>query len=333
MNGICPNCEKVTALEELNREEEFIIRGESIKIDVHLYKCLECGEEFEEPGLPFDPIAEAYREYRHQKGMLQPEQIRDFRRKYGLTQSELSSLLSWGGATLSRYENDALQTEAHDQILKLVIHPGNFLQLLKSKPDMLAPKKRQELLDKLKIEAKSGYPLLEACEDVFGSYDPDIYSGYKSLDLAKFFNAILFFCSEDGIPKTKLNKLLFYADFMHFKDYSVSITGARYARLPFGPVPDNYNSFYATLIDERKAIRVEERPFIDYMGEFFVAQMKPDLSIFTTSELKVLATVKEFFASYNATKISEQSHQEKGYLEIENAHLIPYSFAEQMNIG
>jgi hypothetical protein len=35
--------------------------------------------------------------------------------------------LGQGGATLSRYENGALQSEAHDQLLKLVMQPENLL--------------------------------------------------------------------------------------------------------------------------------------------------------------------------------------------------------------
>jgi putative zinc finger/helix-turn-helix YgiT family protein len=333
MNGICPNCERVTPLLEVDREEEYIIRGEPIHIKVHLFQCTICGEEFEDPQFPNNAIEEAYQEYRKRKGMVQPQEICAFRKKFGLTQNELSKLLGLGGATLSRYENGALQSDAHDRILRMVMQPGNFFQLLKARPDVLGKTRMGELLEKLKSEVEAAYPLLDVCEDRFGSYSPDIFSGYKPLDLDKFINAILFFCAKSGVLKTKLNKLLFYADFFHFKYYSVSITGARYARLPFGPVPDNYNSFYATLIDEKKALKVEERPVHDYMGEFFIAQIKPDLTVFDTTELKILAAVKEEYEALSAKDISEKSHREKGYLETANSHLIPYSFADSINEG
>ena len=71
-----------------------------------------------------------------------------------------------------------------------------------------------------------------------------------NLGLAKLFNAILFFC-KGRVLKTKLNKLLFYADFKHFKEYAVSITGARYARIPFGPAPDKYAFYFATLLESK----------------------------------------------------------------------------------
>jgi len=44
--------------------------------------------------------------------MLSPYEIRELRKRYGLTQKELSLLLGWGSVTMSRYENGALQDVA-----------------------------------------------------------------------------------------------------------------------------------------------------------------------------------------------------------------------------
>jgi hypothetical protein len=203
---------------------------------------------------------------------------------------------------------------------------------LKSKPGVLDEAKVEKIIQRLKEDKKTDYPLMDFYEEELISYKPDIKSGYKSLDLEKFFNAILYFCYADEVPKTKLNKLLFYADFLHFKLYNVSITGARYARLPYGPVPDNFNLLFATMIDERGSISVEERPIHDFMGEFFTAQSKPNLSIFTASELKILASVKEFFEGFSSRQISELSHREKGYVETEIGGLISYSYADNIEI-
>jgi putative zinc finger/helix-turn-helix YgiT family protein len=109
MKGVCPGCEKITELEHIITTEEFNIRGELISVKSQYYKCKECGEEFEDPGSKDDPLDKAYREYRRKRGMVQPEEIREMRKRYSLTQKELSNLIGWGGATLSRYENGAIQ--------------------------------------------------------------------------------------------------------------------------------------------------------------------------------------------------------------------------------
>lgn len=118
MKDICPNCEKETELELVHSKEVVEVRGEPIEVDAEFFKCTECEADFENTRGP-DSLALAYREYRHRHDMLQPEQIRDWRKQYGLTQKELGQLLGWGGVTLSRYENGALQVEAHEKILRL----------------------------------------------------------------------------------------------------------------------------------------------------------------------------------------------------------------------
>src|SRR4030066_1226736 len=188
--------------------------------------------------------------------MMQPEEIREFRKKCGLTQNEMNLLLGWGGATLSRYENGALQDETHEKALRLAMEPRNLLKLIEATPDVLPEEKRDRLINELRAAEEETCSLERVYEERFGKYEASDLSGYRKLDLAKLFNAILYFC-KGGVLKTKLNKLLFYADFKHFKNYTVSIKGARYVHVPFGPAPDKYGLYFATLI-ENGAIKVEE---------------------------------------------------------------------------
>ena len=84
--------------------------------------------------------------------MLQPEQIRDWRKQYGLTQNELSQILGWGCVTLSRYENGALHSEAHEKILRLSMEPHNLITLIEETPDALPEDKRERLLGELRAD-------------------------------------------------------------------------------------------------------------------------------------------------------------------------------------
>lgn len=331
MKGICPNCEKETDLELLRTLEVVKVRGEQIEVAMEYYKCLVCHEEFEDPHSEVDSLDKAYREYRHRHGMMQPEEILDLRKRYGLTQNEMSKLLGWGGATLSRYENGALQDEAHEKVLRLTMDPRNLLRLIGETPDALSEKKRDRLIKELREAEEETYSFERIYEERFGSYEPNDLSGYKKFDLTKLFNVILFFCSEDTF-KTKLNKLLFYADFKHFKEYAVSITGVRYAHIPFGPAPDNYDYYFATLIEE-DALRVEEVSYSETVtGEKFISKKKPDLSLFSESELKILASVKEHFKRFAAKTITDFSHEEEGYKETSDGRLISYKYASKLKI-
>lgn len=334
MKGICPGCEKEHDLVLASAVEIIEVRGEPIPVEVEFLTCTECGEEFDDPQSGRDPLDDAYREYRRRHSLTQPEDIRDFRAKYALTQQELAGLLGWGGATLSRCENGALQDEAHETTLKLAMEPGNLLALVREKPLALAEEKRERIVKMLEeiMEGEECRPLDVVYGARFGDYDPSLLSGFRRLDLSKLVNAILFFCTGAEVLKTKLNKLLFYADFWHYREYAVSITGARYVHLPFGPVPDKYDYFFAALHHEEKALRIEERVCGDYVGEVYIAEREPALTVFSTSELKILANVKERFESHSATMITKLSHQERGYVETGPGDFIPYSFAESLSV-
>jgi len=331
MKGVCPCCEKFSELEHIITTEKLNVRGELIKVRAEYYKCKECGEEFEDPGSKDDPLDRAYREYRRKHGMFQPEEIREMRKLYGLTQKELSKLVGWGGATLSRYENGALQDDTHDRVLQLIKKPENIHRLILKKGGFLAEEKRNLLLEKLTSTGEEICSFPNIFENRFGKYEPSIESGYNKLNLNKLFNIIKFF-TKNGVFKSKLCKLIFYADFKHFKDYAVSITGVKYAHANHGPVPDNFEHYFATLIHDEKAIRVEEIDFKEYLGERYFSDDEPDLNIFSEGELEVLLYVKKFFKDYSATQIRKFSHNEKGYKETHVGDIISYEYANNLQI-
>ncbi len=331
MKGICPNCERETDIKLIRSTEEIKVRGEPIKVPVEYYKCLSCGEEFEDPHSNDDPLDKAYREYRKRHGMMQPEEIQNLRKRYGLTQAEMARLLGWGAITLSRYENGALQDEAHEKLLRLSEDPRNLLQLIEETPGALLDEKRQHLVERLRVAEFEAYSFERIYEERFGKYRADEFSGYSVFDFSRAINAILFFC-EEGVLKTVLNKLLFYLDFKHFKDNIVSVTGLRYAKVPFGPAPDKWQHYFALLIDEG-ALRSEEIFYDeDVTGEKFISQKRPDRNIFSDTELMTLISIKKYFHGWTAKRISEFSHNEKGFKETLQGKFISYIYAKNLQI-
>lgn len=329
MIGICPSCENESSLVLVRRPEELIIRGEIITVDVEYYKCEECGEEFEDPKSEYDPVEIAYTKYRELMGMVKPEEIRDFRKEIGLTQYELSKLIGIGIATLNRYENGALQSAAHDRILRLYMEHRNLRRLIEEDSDVLDDEKRKNILQILTQESKSHY-LSNLIEEILEHRKQSVFNGYKKFDLDKFRNTIKYFSYPEKVFKTKLTKLLFYADFVHYRQYSISITGSCYAHLPYGPVPDNYETLLGLILDKDKSIRIEEIWQYDFPGETYISNSPPDFTIFTDSEIKTLATIKEKFNDFNVRRIRDFSHNEKGYQATNDGELISFSYAEEL---
>jgi len=75
---------------------------------------------------------------------------------------------------------------------------------------------------------------------------------------------------------------------------------------------------------------VEEIVYSQYSGEKLIAVQEPDLGLFSESELRIMATVKERFKVVTAKEISELSHKEEGYVKTKNGEPISYSFANTM---
>ena len=67
-----------------------------------------------------------------------------------------------------------------------------------------------------------------------------------------------------------------------------------------------------------------------YVGEQYVTLEKPDLTIFSATELKILATVLERFKDANASEMKDLSHDEEAYKQTEEGELISYKHAKSL---
>ncbi|MCD6296123.1 MAG: hypothetical protein J7M30_03095 [Deltaproteobacteria bacterium] len=68
MKHICPNCEKISEVQYIKAAEDITVKGERINVLVEYFKCMECGDEFDDPESKHDPLALAYKEYRRLHG-------------------------------------------------------------------------------------------------------------------------------------------------------------------------------------------------------------------------------------------------------------------------
>lgn len=123
----------------------------------------------------------------------------------------------------------------------------------------------------------------------------------------KLINAIIYFLKNTKFcGKTKLFKLLYYLDFMHFRETGKPVTGLDYYAWQYGPVPkalaDEINA-PASDLKENISIRVDDNSF---------TVMKPKKKFndkfFTKRELRILENVAYIFKEAKADDIVEASH-------------------------
>lgn len=125
----------------------------------------------------------------------------------------------------------------------------------------------------------------------------------------------------------KLNKILYYADFIMFQRFNTSITGATYQKLREGPAPQELLTQRKFLVDsglaELKPIRV-----FNYIQSRLVPTADPvEPEWFAPNELTVIDEVLDEFREMTGAEVSEISHRETGWALANEGETIPYETA------
>jgi len=336
----CFKCGRDKNVRIVSKREKYEVKGETFSILARFYVCAGCGSEIFEKELDKENLELLYGKYRKTHGLLTSGQIKDIRKKYSLSQRAMTHLLEWGEVTLSRYENGSIQDPVHNEVLGFIQKPENMLEIYKKNKHLLAPKDREKLgskLDELLKDTKKGVGLISLFESLLSEDESaNEYTGFKKFNLQKTKNLILYIAeNSNGILKTKVNKLLFYIDFLFFKKFTISITGNKYVRLQFGPIPDNYDDIInlmvrEDLLEKHEVIFNRNKSIV---GEELAAKFPADKEAFNEDEIKIIDFCIEKFKKFNCGQISEYSHREKPYKETEEKALISYRLAKDLSLS
>lgn len=125
---------------------------------------------------------------------------------------------------------------------------------------------------------------------------------------------------------TKLNKVLYFADFAHVRRTGRPITGAEYQKLPQGPAPRRLLPVRDRLVEHEDA-EIRRETFLGYEQHRLIAKRDPDLSTFDDEELESVNQVLEDLAHLTAAQVSALSHAEPGWRLVEVGETIPYEAA------
>lgn len=149
----------------------------------------------------------------------------------------------------------------------------------------------------------------------------------SEFDQQKFSELVLYIAwrtmDDPEFGATKMAKTLWHADSRFFAEHGRPITGARYVRQQFGPVPREYPATRRALVENGDAsIAHHEIHGLD--AKRLVAHRTPDLDRFTAAEISLVDAVIQEVASMTAKQVSEASHGIVWEL-VEPMAEIPYS--------
>lgn len=327
---ICPECGgKESNIE--NKQEVISVKGENIAVESLIRVCT-CGTELFDEQLDEETLSKAYDIYRTNHDILSPDQIKIIRETYGLSQRTLGKLLGWGEVTVHRYESGAIPDASHNLMLKALRNPEIVSDFLFESKEAIPKSTFRRAAEKAQalIEQKKHEMFKERLISRFRHPSLNLDSGFTQFDFEKFANVVLFFANKiDLLWKTKLNKLLFYADFLCFKQNTVSITGSKYIKFEHGPVPDQYGTLL-WFMEEERFVSLDPTVLGEYKGHIIKALTEVDPDLFEDYEWDLLEAVVDKYGQYSSTEIRNISHEEKGWIETEYFSAIPYYFANSI---
>ncbi|HEV2479545.1 MAG TPA: type II TA system antitoxin MqsA family protein [Puia sp.] len=303
---------------ELQKESRVLeYRKDSFKILYHYYHCVDSGEQFTTTEIDTLNINQVHNKYRERYGIPFTDEIRDIREKYGLSATKMSEVLGLGVNVYRNYEGGEMPSVAMGRLIRLAQVPEEFSKLLEMSKNALDATEYERVKKKVSSVTHGGGKIDELTQKLlFGHSLPNIYTGYRVPDLKRIGAMIRHFATWNKPFTTALNKLMFYADFCHFKEFGHSISGISYKALPKGPVPENYGSIYNYAV-EHDFVKVEEKAFKDFVGDRFFTEdsvAEKDLP-FSKTELHVLHKISERFKGKTTRQIIDISHKEPAWMD------------------
>lgn len=103
-------------------------RGYKVNVKQNIAVCDNCGERIYVSELENENLKSLYQKYRDMSGIISPEDIIEFRKKYEISQEELVDILDWGKITINRYERGGLANQNHSDVLKLIIKNESYFK-------------------------------------------------------------------------------------------------------------------------------------------------------------------------------------------------------------
>jgi hypothetical protein len=145
---------------------------------------------------------------------------------------------------------------------------------------------------------------------------------------ARYRELVLYICQKCATdPKfgaTKLNKILYFSDFLAYATLGEPVTGFEYQRLPNGPAPRRM----LPMRDDMEKRRDLGFQIVSLRGGHTqhraVNLRAPDLGVFTAAQIALVDRVIEELWDLDAGAVSELSHRMMGWKLADLNETIPY---------
>ena len=303
-------------------------RGEQFEFEHTAWLCEDTGEQFTTDDSDTAAFVQVTNQYRAKYGIPYTDEIIDVRKRYGISAAKMSQILGIGVNQYRLYEQGEVPSVSNGRMIRSVMNPKVMLEMVESSKNEMSKSEYERIVSKVKavIAESEAYKLEQYETKRLFTVPRGADNGYAQISLDRLKNILLYFIEKsDGVFFTKMNKLLFYADFMAYRVTGKSVSGLAYKAIAHGPVPVRWDRIYS-FYDE---IDQEIVQFPDgRAGTKLVSKLSPDMAEFSDDELKILEYVSQRFKNETPTQISETSHQEEAWKQYVNSDkLIDFNMA------
>lgn len=314
-------------VKEMFQMEAMSFRGEEYLVHGWYFICEDTGRKFSTGEQDNATLNDLYAQYRVKHNIPFPDEIASIRKRYGLNQSQIGKLLGFGVNQWAKYENGQVPSESNGRLIGALRRKSVALSLVQDLRSIFEEDEYKKILNA--IQASPDQDIVPDQDSIlYRGTSRSIENGFGEFHHQKVEEMVKFFAAK-GIGVTKLNKKMFYADFLHFKHYGISISGLRYQAIHYGPVPVHYATVYDNIPGLERHVQVEgENERITYEST-----IEPNLSVFSPHEITSLETVEKLLGNLSTREIVELSHKETAWQEhYGQMEIIPYSEAYLLNI-
>ena len=309
---------------------EYDFRGSKFHIIHHHYHCVDTGEDYTDARLDNLNLNQVYNQYREKEGIPFPDEITAYRKQYDLPATKMSQMLGFGVNMYGKYESGEIPNSSNGKMINICKDPEIFRNyFISSLSHQFSEKEKESILKKIDkaIDHKRSN-INDEFEKyaALGNTERGIYTGFVAPNLEKARQMVVYFAHNCSPVTTKMNKLLYYADFLNYNRTGYAISGMTYQAKTWGPVPERYDGLYGNVSDI--VDRVVEFYNDDVSGERLKTKNEFDATLFSDEELKSMEKVANRFRNTTTKDIVLISHDELAWTENKiNEDVISYQYA------
>lgn len=294
-------------------------RGEQYEYEHIAWLCEDSGEQFTDDESDTAGFVQVTNQYRAKYGIPYTDEIIAVRQRYGISAAKMSLILGVGINQYRLYEQGEVPSVSNGRMIRSIMNPKVMLEMVESSKNELSVSEYEKIISKVQtiIASSEAYKMeLYETRRLFTTpRGPE--NGYAQLSLNRLKNIMLYILNKcDDVWCTKMNKLLFYTDFLSYRERGMAMTGLSYRAIDFGPVPERWDRVYS----EFPEVRQELRQVGDFVGSVLIASEESDYSMFTDAELKVLDSICTHFGKMSSREISRISHDEDAWINHHDKH-------------